>query len=81
MEMIVADPFDKTPNTKFIIEGYHDNNPTFRQKLISLGFVPGVTFSVVRQAPLGDPVEINILGTHVALREKDAKMLSLRKLK
>ncbi len=75
------DSFDKTPKSQFVIEGYRDNNPTFRQKLVSLGFVPGVTFSVVRQAPLGDPVEINILGTHVALRKKDVQILNLRKIK
>ncbi len=75
------DSFNEMLKSQFVIEGYRDNNPTFRQKLVSLGFVPGVTFSVIRQAPLGDPIEINILGTHVALRKQDMQMLHLRKIK
>ncbi len=65
---------------KFLIEGYNEEDPTFRQKLVSLGFIPGVTFDVVRYAPLGDPIEISILDTHVALRKKDATILKLKQV-
>ena len=32
--------------------------PAYRQKLLSLGMLPGSSFDVVRVAPLGDPIEI-----------------------
>ncbi|MGH9888557.1 MAG: FeoA family protein [bacterium] len=37
-------------------------------RLGDLGFVPGTTLSVVRRAPLGDPVEIDIRGYRLCLR-------------
>jgi ferrous iron transport protein A len=46
------------------------NNP-LRRRLIELGLVRGATVSVVRRAPLGDPVEIKVGGTLLALRASD----------
>jgi Fe2+ transport system protein FeoA len=37
-------------------------------RLADLGFVPGTSLSVVRRAPLGDPVEIDIRGYRLCLR-------------
>ena len=37
-------------------------------RLADLGFVPGTTLCVVRRAPLGDPVEIDIRGYRLCLR-------------
>lgn len=46
------------------------NNP-LRRRLIELGLVRGAAVSVVRRAPLGDPVEIKVGGTLLALRASD----------
>ncbi len=35
-----------------------DISPAYRQKLLSLGMLPGFFFNVVRVAPLGDPIHI-----------------------
>jgi ferrous iron transport protein A len=37
-------------------------------RLEDLGFVPGTALCVVRRAPLGDPVEIDIRGYRLCLR-------------
>jgi len=37
-------------------------------RLGDLGFVPGTSLAVVRRAPLGDPVEIDIRGYRLCLR-------------
>ena len=39
--------------------------------LASLGFVPGTPLRIVRRAPLGGPVEIDIRGTRVCVRPGD----------
>jgi ferrous iron transport protein A len=44
-----------------------------------MGLVPGVPFRVVRNAPLGDPVEIQVTGFHIYLRKQDADMLRIEK--
>lgn len=41
-------------------------------RLMELGLVPGATVTVTRRAPLGDPLELAVLGTRICLRMKDA---------
>lgn len=36
--------------------------------LMQLGLVPGARVSVIRQAPLGDPLEVDVSGARLALR-------------
>lgn len=38
-----------------------------RNKLFSLGFIPNTCVSVVRVAPLGDPLQVRIRGCDIAL--------------
>ena len=44
---------------------------------MALGFLPGKYFDTLRTAPFGDPVEIKINQTRLALRQHEAKMLIL----
>lgn len=37
--------------------------PDYRRHLLMLGATPGVTFEVVRVAPMGDPIEIRVRGS------------------
>ena len=39
---------------------------------MSLGLTPGVEFSVIRYAPMGDPVEIHVRGFNLSLRREEA---------
>lgn len=41
-------------------------------RLSELGFVPGVSVSVVRRAPLGDPLVVRIMGYELCIRTSDA---------
>ena len=48
-----------TPDTAWKITGFsHEISPAYRQKLLSLGMLPGSSFNVVRVAPLGAPIHI-----------------------
>ena len=49
----------------------------FRHRILELGFVRGETVSVLKNAPLQDPVEYEIMGTHVSLRHKEAQMIDV----
>lgn len=40
-------------------------------RLADLGFVSGTRLRVVRSAPLGDPVEVEIRGYRICLRRRD----------
>ncbi|RWR02432.1 hypothetical protein ED28_08605 [[Pantoea] beijingensis] len=52
----------------------------YRQKLLSLGLLPGSVFNVVRIAPLGDPLQIETRRVSLMLRKKDLALLQLEPL-
>lgn len=52
----------------------------YRRKLLSLGMTRGVEFSVVRIAPLGCPVQIEMRGTSLSLRKDEACELVLERV-
>ena len=45
---------------------------SLRQKLLDMGIVSGTLFEVIKQAPLGDPIEIKIRGYNLSLRKEEA---------
>ncbi|PIE51072.1 ferrous iron transport protein A [Candidatus Fermentibacteria bacterium] len=51
----------------------------YRQKLLRMGLVRGVNFTMVRKAPLGDPVEIETDSQKISLRAKEAEVLLVEK--
>ncbi len=53
---------------------HHSETPV-PPRLRDLGFVPDTPLRVVRAAPLGDPVEIEIRGYRVCLRRADVSSL------
>ncbi|RYX85866.1 hypothetical protein EON83_03680 [bacterium] len=42
------------------------------ERLMEMGLTEGTEFSLVRFAPLGDPLEIKTRGYHLSLRKADA---------
>ncbi|MDR3491916.1 MAG: FeoA family protein [Gammaproteobacteria bacterium] len=49
----------------------------YRQRLISLGLLPGTEFVVSRIAPLGDPIEITVRGFALSLRKNEASIIQI----
>lgn len=52
------------------VVGYQDGERV--RRFVEMGFVPGTSVTAVRAAPLGDPIEYAVLGSHVAIRREDA---------
>lgn len=48
-----------------------------RQRLLDLGFIPGVCVTAVHISPLGDPVAYQVLDTVIALRRHDAAHIEI----
>ncbi|MFI5402040.1 MAG: ferrous iron transport protein A, partial [Planctomycetota bacterium] len=46
-----------------------------RRRLLEMGFVPGTPLRVVRLAPLGDPMQIELHGYHISLRRSEARTI------
>ena len=51
----------------------------FRKRIIEMGFVVGKQVIVVKNAPLKDPVEYNIMGYEVSLRRSEAALIEVTK--
>lgn len=49
----------------------------FRRRILEMGFVPGQEISVIRKAPMSDPVEYNIMGYNVSLRNSEARLIEI----
>ncbi|WP_413160247.1 FeoA family protein [Capilliphycus salinus ALCB114379] len=57
------------------IRGYEKAYRAYKSKLLSMGLTPGTEFTVIRVAPFGDPVEINVRGFNLSLRKQEADAL------
>ncbi|MDP3462310.1 MAG: ferrous iron transport protein B [Bacteroidales bacterium] len=49
----------------------------FRKRIMEMGFVVGKQVIVVRNAPLLDPIDYNIMGYEVSLRRSDAELIEV----
>lgn len=52
-----------------------------QQRLLEFGLLPGVEVRLVRVAPMGDPLEIEVLGYNLSLRRNEAAHVSIEVLK
>ncbi len=52
----------------------------FHSRLQEMGFVAGKQIQVIRFAPIGDPMEIDILGTKLSLRKAEAAYILVARI-
>ncbi len=53
---------------------YLETSP-LKERLMSMGLVPGTIIKVLRSAPLGDPMAISVRSYNLALRLNDAEKI------
>jgi Fe2+ transport system protein FeoA len=46
-------------------------------RLREMGLVPGTRLTLVRRAPLGDPIEISLRGSLLSLRRSEADFIEI----
>lgn len=49
----------------------------FRKRITEMGFVPGVAVKVIKKAPLGDPMELELMGYRISLRRNEANLIEI----
>ncbi|MHA1838873.1 MAG: FeoA family protein [Candidatus Ranarchaeia archaeon] len=50
-----------------------------RRRILVMGFVRGTKITVIRRAPLGDPIEFRLKGYHLTLRKQEADLVYVTK--
>lgn len=48
-----------------------------RRRLMDMGLIRGVEVTMVKAAPMGDPVDYLIRGYHLSLRKAEAQMVEI----
>jgi len=71
---------DMSLGDKGKVTGLEKGNKAYRKKLLAMGLTPGTEFSVIRYAPMGDPVEISVRGFSLSLRKDEAAALLVERI-
>jgi ferrous iron transport protein A len=71
---------DLIPGDKARIVDFGATDWSYKNRLLSLGLTRGIEFSVVRTAPLGCPIHIEVRGTSLILRKNESSQLILERL-
>ena len=68
---------DLKPGQSGVVESIGQKGP-IRRRFMDMGVTPGVKVEVIKVAPLGDPIEINIRGYELSLRKDEAQNIVLK---
>ncbi len=60
------------------ISGYTEDG-SYRRQLLAMGLTPGVGLKILRRAPMGDPVELEVRGFNLSLRRDEAQCVLVEK--
>ena len=66
---------DLINGTRVRLAGFGQTDTRYRRRLLSLGITRGVVVDVVRKAPLGCPIQLEVRGASLALRKEEACFL------
>jgi len=61
------------------VAGFEAAGRGYRKKLLAMGLTPGTEFNVIRVAPMGDPVELQVRGFKLSLRKGEAAAIQVEK--
>lgn len=50
---------------------------SFRNRIVEMGFVKGEKISVIKNAPLHDPIEYRLMSSHILLRRSEAQLIEV----
>ena len=50
---------------------------SFRNRIVEMGFVKGEKVTVIKNAPLHDPIEYKLMDSHISLRRSEARLIEV----
>ncbi|WP_077311899.1 FeoA family protein [Vibrio palustris] len=60
-----------------VISGFDELSNETRKKLMIMGILPNTAIMLVRRAPLGDPLQVDVRGVSIALRSSIARAIQV----
>lgn len=49
-----------------------------KRRLMDMGFTRGIKVSIIKRAPMGDPIEVSLRGYNLCIRKEQASNLALK---
>lgn len=65
------------PGQTATIDGLYLLDTVVRKKLMVMGVLPATEIRVVRRAPMGDPLQVEVRGVSIALRNAIAEKIEV----
>ncbi|SHE95981.1 FeoA family protein [Vibrio gazogenes] len=65
------------PGQRASILGFHQLSDEVRKRLMIMGILPKTPILLIRKAPMGDPLQIEVRGVSLAIREKIATAIQV----
>jgi Fe2+ transport system protein FeoA len=69
---------DKLPIGKTATITQVGGEGALRCRLLDMGIIPKTKVNVIKVAPMGDPIEINIRGYELTIRMDDARKIEIK---
>ncbi|MDO4300949.1 MAG: ferrous iron transport protein B [Clostridia bacterium] len=63
-----------------VIESVNCEEPSLRQHILDMGLTPNTEVTLVKAAPMGDPIELRVRGYELTLRKADAARITLKNI-
>ena len=73
--------FEQEASTAAVLHYQDIDRDDIHLKLMEMGCVPGEEISIVKIAPLGDPISISIAGYNLSLRRTEAQYIWVEEVK
>ena len=71
---------DLKTNDQVEVTGFQGDSKEMTGKLLAMGITRGAEIKILRFAPLGDPIDIEVKGTNLSLRKEEAKLVYVRRV-
>lgn len=68
---------DLKPGQEGTVEFIGVSGP-IKRRIMDMGVTPGTIIKVIKVAPLGDPIEVNIRGYELSLRKDEAAQIVVK---
>lgn len=72
---------DLSVGDRVVVTGFEKTDATYRGKLLAMGVTKGSVLKLVKVAPLGDPVKVEVRGYGLSLRKAEADALVVEEVR
>mgnify|MGYP000933976859 FL=1 len=70
----------KEAKTGMTVKIRNIGSTNLKERLMTMGLTPGTKVTILRSAPLGDPISIGVRSYNLALRKMDAQYIEVEQV-